>query len=158
MDGIFYLPSPSSFKITSTNEAVTAPVDTNENILNTYRGTWTVNTVIRWTLDATCTNNANAKNLRVRLGGIGGTIYYQRNMASTTGMTVSGMIVNRGVTDSQEGSVTAGTTHAGVVLGWGKTTSTIDTSVPVDLIVTIEKGTGSDTVVLERFHVERLTG
>lgn len=137
-------------------EGLNAPDDTNENILFTYTRVWTPNKTIRWLLECTCVNNANAKNIRIRLNGIAGTIYYQRNLASTTGITVQGSISNRGATNSQCGSVIAGTTHTGTVLAWGKTTSAIDTSVPVSLVVTVEKATAGDLVTLERVFIEEL--
>lgn len=151
-----FVPGAANALAASFVAGITAPDDTNENILYTYSAIWTPNTVFRWTLDLSCVNNANDKNVRVRLNGIGGTIYYQRNTANTTGIVVTGMIANRGAVNSQEGAVIAGTTYTGTVLAWGKTTSAVDTSVLIPLVVTVEKATSGDTVTLERFHVERL--
>lgn len=159
--GVFFFSPATQRNFTNTSveelvEGITAPVDTNENILATFSHVWDAGTTIRWLIEATCSNNTNTKNIRLRLGGIGGTIYYQRNMVNTTGITVQGTISNRGVTNSQVGSVIAGSTHTGTLLAWGKTTSTIETSAGTDLVVTVEKTTGSDVMTLERLIIEIL--
>lgn len=140
------------------NTAINGPDDTVENIVYTYTGVWKPNTAIRWMMEVTAVSNANAKNVRLRLGGISGTVYYQRDVGSATGFTIQGTIANRAATNSQVGSVIAGTTHAGVVLAWGKTTSSVDTSVPFTIVVTIEKATAGDLVTLERMYIERMQG
>jgi hypothetical protein len=65
--------------------AVSGAADTNENILATITipaGAMGLNGILRVYADYTVTNNANAKTLRVRLSGIGGTVLDSKNAAS----------------------------------------------------------------------------
>ena len=100
----------------------------------------------------TFTNNANVKTVRVRLGGISGTIHSA--IAGASALTYKGhcMIMNRGAQDSQVGQVadtSIFTTSVNALV-----TGAIDTSVDQDLIISIQKATGTDVGTLEAYSVE----
>lgn len=135
--------------------AVSGSNDTNENTLATVTvpaGAMGANGALRiWTL-WTFTNNANAKTPRIRLGGASGTIWFAANAASAaTGQFIT-IIRNRNAANSQVGFQTGGT-------NWGVSatacqTGTTDTASAQDLVITVQKGTGTDTMTLEAYTVE----
>lgn len=99
------------------------------------------------------TNSANNKQLRVRFGGIGGTVY----LLATTTTTVSGRhiteIANRGAANSQFGSPSN--------LNFGNnasaaTTSAIDTTAAVDIVLTAQLTNSGETITLESYSCELL--
>lgn len=103
--------------------------------------------------DATwsCTNNANAKVVRARLGGIGGAIIGALTVTSFPSARHWGFATNRGAENSQvsfTGSSGLGTTSS--TLG----TSAIDTTVDQDIVFTAQNGNAGDTITLERWRVE----
>jgi hypothetical protein len=103
------------------------------------------------------TNNANAKTVRFRLGGASGTQFATVNIASALSADVSRMIQNRNSASSQVGNISATSVGAfGVTSGNAVVTATVDTTAAVDLIISIQKGTGTDSTVLERYTVEVL--
>ena len=114
------------------------------------------NGVIRVQLLWTVTNNANAKTLRIRLGGIGGTAHMTISGASTVSVTAHRVIANRNSQSSQVSSSAATTAFgngaAAVVTG------AIDTSASQTLVITAELGNIADTVTLESYLVELLNG
>lgn len=130
------------------------PSDTNENIV----GTITLpkigpNGMIRLSCQVSCTNNANAKTFRVRLGGIGGTIHGEVALASTTGGTFVTTIRNQNSVSAQKAFM-HGATNVGAIKVWGETSNTQDTDAAPTLVVTLLKATGGDTFTLENFTAE----
>lgn len=95
---------------------------------------------------ATHTNSANTKTIRVRLGGIGGTIYSE--VAGTTEGTTYDVlqIANRNNAASQ--------------VGWSiftvvaPITSTINTAAATTLVITGQLAVGGETVTLQDYAVE----
>jgi len=131
--------------------AVNAPADTNENILATITipaGAMGLNGIIRFVSDISCTNNVNAKTMRLRFSGIGGTVLDTTNMASVGARTQSIMIFNRGVANSQR--VIYYTNNQTIY----PTSSAVDTSVATTLVLTMVKATAGDTVTLESYLAE----
>lgn len=102
-----------------------------------------------WTL----TNNANAKALRNRLGGLAGTEY--QNIAGANLVTVATMcrIVNRGALNSQLG-LPVGLNAFGVTSTSAIVTSAIDMSVDQSVVISVQKGTGTDTATLETYTIK----
>lgn len=102
----------------------------------------------------TATNNANAKTVRCRLNGIGGTSYSDLSLASTVQNNLRVRITNRNATNSQVGITSAtrpekyGTASTSSII-----TSSVDTTANVDLVITSQKATGTDTLTLESYHV-----
>lgn len=93
------------------------------------------------------TNNANTKTLRIRLGGIGGTVLMQLAATTTASLTDIGRkILNRGATNSQVSHVlnAFGSTSSGAAA-----TSAIETNAGTTLVFTVQLGNAADTASLE---------
>jgi len=134
--------------------AVVAPAsDTNENILATVNipgnliganGSVVIDTL--WS----CTNNANVKTARIRLGGIGGTIVGSMTLTSSLSGRHLARFTNRNSEASQVFSLSgSGTGSSGAAIG----TATINTANSQDLVITALKATGTDTMTLEAYRV-----
>jgi hypothetical protein len=147
------------YVLAQSGTAVTAAVDTNENILGTATipasamGTLAL---VRVTASWTCNNSANVKTIRVRLGGAAGTIYHSGALTSSTGGMQFVWVQNANAANAQVGGgygfVVGGTSLLGVT----KTTSAIDTSASTTLVITAQKATAGDTMTLDNFTVELL--
>jgi len=134
---------------------IAVPADTNENILvpvTVPAGAMGPNGVLRVITLWSFTNNANNKTMRVRLGGIGGTIYLNSVIAAALSSQQQTIIQNRNAEDSQIGAGAAaaafGTSTAAVV------TSAVDTAQSAVLAITGMKASAGDSLVLERYLVE----
>lgn len=137
--------------------AVAAPADLVENALATITvpaGAIGPNGQIRIRALISYTNNANSKTLRIRLGGIAGTV-----LATEAGVTTQlssefiGAIANRNAANSQIGRVDAfrGTGAATV---YPIVTSAVDTAVSTTIVITGEKTVATDAITLESVLVE----
>ena len=137
---------------------IVAPTDTSENVLATIsvtNGIMTGAGCIRWDVVLSTDNNANAKTLRIRLGGIGGSVLFTRSITSTTGNTLLGRTCNRNSASSQYTWLVTGSTHGGGVFASGAPTVTsVDTTSTQSLVITMQKATGADAVALEAYSVE----
>lgn len=139
---------------------ITAPTDTNENVLATITvpaNTLGANGRLIVTTLWGFTNNANAKTIRVRFSGASGTQYLQTNYASAAFLRDQREIVNNNATNSQIGFGGSGTG------GWGNgasanTTSSVDTTAATTLVISAQKGTDSDTITLDYYRVEYVYG
>jgi hypothetical protein len=130
----------------------TAPLDTSENILATIAipaGLLGISGRVEIMMGFSVTNNANAKTIRARLGGIGGTILATASPASVGGAGFLWTIANRGAANSQYG----GPGNYGIGAG-GPATAAIDTTAAQDLVITIQKATGADAVTLDQYEVK----
>lgn len=138
--------------------AVAAPHtgDTNETVLATISvpaGAMGANGRIRISTLWTANNDASAKLVRVRLGGIGGTIYGQVTLANVNTGRISVEIANRNSANSQVGNTYMGTG------GWGTTTTAVvtgavNTAAATTIVLTVELADSADTVTLESYCVE----
>jgi len=152
MSGAFYVLGKSAVQSSHTG-------NTSETILATITipaGAMGANGVIRYSSIWTFTNNANAKTINIRLGGIGGTAI--STLALTTGQSARlfTWTANRNSQASQV-SWPAG------VAGWGSnggglTPSVIDTSVSTTLVFTGTLANSGDTISLEQYMVELCYG
>jgi hypothetical protein len=140
--------------------SVSGSADTNENILGTTTipaGALSTGGGIRVKFKFTYTNSANNKTLRVRFGGIAGTLYLsvvQTTSASTWGEVILG---NAGATNSQQGFGVYYTGSAGITGPSGAViTSAIDTTAATTLVITGQKATAGETLTLEMFTAELL--
>lgn len=95
------------------------------------------------------TNSANLKTGRVRLGGIGGTIYLSVPVTASTHMIQRFRIANRNSAASQIGGALSGGTGTGSTLA----TSALDTTASVDLVFTGQCANAADTITLEEYTV-----
>lgn len=112
------------------------------------------NGVLNVTFFVSYPNNANTKTLRIRLGGIGGTIVLADAPTTTTSTRYNRTIQNRNSLTSQ----IAGTGGGG---GYGSSgsailTSAINTANAFDLVITGQLADGADTLILESALVEIL--
>jgi hypothetical protein len=104
--------------------------------------------LVTWTV----TNSANNKVLRIRFGGAAGTAY--SSVTVTTNATYSDMrrIRNRGATNSQVGGASGGAN----ALGTSTTsviTSSLDTSVAQDIVLSAELANTGETITLQSYEV-----
>ncbi len=133
------------------NTAVTAPNDTNENTLYTVAipgGAMGPNGSIRVGTVWTCTNNANAKTLKVKHGG---NIILNTLAASGAGAIQHVKTSNRNSPNSQVcSSVGSGTTST-------VSTYALDTTQTQNVTITAQKATAGDSIILESVLVEIIT-
>jgi hypothetical protein len=138
--------------------AVAVPLtgSTSETILATITipaGALGPNGILRITTLETNNNNANAKTLRYRLGGIGGTEFL--TYAASTNVTFHTVrsIQNRGSQALQVGPP-AGLSNVMAPTTTAPATATIDTSAETTLVITGQLGVGTDNMSLESYVVE----
>jgi hypothetical protein len=139
---------------------VTAPADTNENILATINIPANVMGpygALKIRAQWYTTNNANVKTARVRLGGIGGTDYYGANLAGNLSIVSELVIQNRNDVASQYGPPLGLVAGLGVS-ALGPTTSTVNTAAATTLVITAQKATAGDTMILISWIVECCAG
>lgn len=110
---------------------------------------------VRIQFHVSCTNNVNAKTMRVRYGGAAGTILIATSVASGTGFGFWMTLQNRGATNSQYLNIGADAFHPLGSSGPGQTFS-IDTSAAASLVISSQKGTGTDSLSLESYLIEVL--
>jgi hypothetical protein len=137
--------------------AVSGAADTNENTLATI--TVPANAlgangclVIRTSWEVT--NNANAKTGRVRFSGASGTVFHAPSLASIASAAFETLIANVNATNSQKG----GSSSAAGTGGWGGSsvalpTASVDTTAETTIVITGQKGTGTDTLTLAGYQV-----
>lgn len=132
---------------------ITAPADTNENTLATItipagaigaNGSLDVYALFRFT------NGADDKITRMRLGGISGTIVHQLTHTTVNARDILVTIGNRNAENSQISRsafwipYTAPTNNP--------TPATVDTSAATTLVITGQKETGANTLILEGYR------
>lgn len=101
----------------------------------------------------TITNSANSKTVRVRFGGAGGTAYAA--LAATTSTSISDLrrIRNRNSASSQVGAFNAGGSVGLGANGNALTTSAVDTSAAVDIVLSGQLANTGETITLESYEV-----
>ena len=117
------------------------------------------NGVLRITTHWSYTNNANAKTLSVRFGGVSGTQYLANNVSTSATTRDQRHIHNVNANNSQKG----GMVGAVSVGGWGSNanapvTSTLDTTTAKDIVISGVLANAGDTVTLESYLVEIVYG
>jgi len=137
--------------------AVSGAADTNENTLATITvpaNAMGANGQIHIRLRGTFTNNANVKTLRIRLGGIAGTILFTQTVTSSVCTQMDVVIGN--VNDAAVqvawfvGTRGTGTAEGGAA---APTAGAVDTTAAQDLVITMQKATGTDTMTLTGYSV-----
>jgi hypothetical protein len=114
------------------------------------------NGALRVTSHWACTSNANAKTIRVRWDGISGVAFLSANATATTGCVAATHIGQNNTTFGQVGSSSV-VMNAGYVVGSSQgSTAAADTSAATSLVITGQKGTGTDTLTLQSYVVELL--
>lgn len=154
------LPAQSRFQtLAQSSVAVAGAADTNENVLASIivpGNSLGPNGRLRLTTAWSLTNNANNKTLRARLGGLAGVAFSSVVAASALSYVMRTDIANRNNAASQIGGLSLG---GGMGLATvALPTATIDTSADALLVLTGQKATAGDSLVLEWFILESLFG
>jgi hypothetical protein len=132
--------------------AVSAPADTNEDILAQFvipAGSMGINGVVMVHTLWSFTNSINAKTARVRLGGITGMIAQAVACASQLSGQFVTWIANRSAFASQITGAAALTADG--LSTAANVTGTIDMSVQQTVVITAQKATGGETMTLEGY-------
>lgn len=141
---------------------VATPADTSEDILATITtpaGALGPNGYIVVEGMAAFNNNANAKAIRVRFGGIGGTAYLAATGFTTQlGIQWRTIIQNRNAANSQVGGSPYIVADSGTLFTTAKQTGAVDTTAATTLVITGQKAVAGDTLTLERYQVELVYG
>lgn len=159
ISGQMWLPVAGSVIIGRSAVAVSAPNDTNEDILATITVPGKLlgpNGQLRVSTLFTVTNSANNKTLRARLGGAAGTAMYAVVVTTTVNVNDQRIIANRGAQNSQIGpganSASFGQSATAVQA------AAIDTSVDQTIVLSGQKATAGETITLESYLVEAIPG
>lgn len=115
------------------------------------------NGILRITSVFSFTNSANNKTLRFRLGGIGGTAFYDAVYTANQSILTTRIIQNRNSASSQVGGPSASINAFGANAS-APATGTINTAVAQDLVITGQMAALAETITLESFLVELLYG
>lgn len=138
--------------------AVTAPAnDTAENILATISiaaNTILANDALEITTMWSMTGSTNAKTLRIRLGGIGGTAFLSSAQTGGTTVAVQNLIIIRFPTTATQKAWNSGNTNVYATGTGAATTGAIDMTALQTLVITGQKATGSETLALESYSVK----
>lgn len=113
-----------------------------------------VNGQIRVSAYWSCTNSANNKTMRVRLGGIAGSVCF--STVQTTGNLVKAEIViaNRNSASSQLLTATAARPTDGLVTTTMPTPIAVDTGASQDLVISGQLANTGEIITLEGYNVE----
>lgn len=102
------------------------------------------------------TNGANAKTLRVRWDGISGQAFLSVNATSTAGCSAVTHIGQNNTSFGQVGSSLAVMTAGYVAANSQGSTAVANTAGSTSLVITGQKGTGTDTLTLQSYVIELL--
>lgn len=141
--------------LAASSAAVSCAADTNENTLATITippGAMGIDGILRITAQWTFTGSTNSKTWRVKFGGTS----YQDNgttSASVTSLRSMTEVRNVNAANSQKGS-SLSLTVAGSVPATAPTTSAVDTTAAVAVLITGTKGLAGETLTLDSYLVE----
>lgn len=142
--------SAASAHTGDTNETVKATVTVPANALG-------INGILVVGSTWSYTNSANNKNMRIRLGGIGGTVCMNFTATTTANYSDQRRITNRALTNSQIVSSSSGGTPGGLGTGTNALVAPAsDTTAALDLVLTCQLALGSETLTLESYLVQLL--
>jgi hypothetical protein len=133
-----------------TNEATLATCNIPANAMG-------ANGLLRITTTWEYTNSANNKTVRVRFGGLSGTVY-QAVVSTTTAVSrLQADIFNANATNSQKGGPAGG--FAGGFSSTAQTvvTSAVDTTAAVSLVFTGQLASAAENVQIDHYLVELIT-
>lgn len=140
---------------------VVTPTDTTEDILATIQipaGILGLNGYLEAFAKFTCTNNANVKTVRMRLGtSIAGTAILTAAITSNTGAVASAIVTQKGVASSQDASAIV-TLDAATNVITANQALTLDLSASqaaaINLYVTAQKATAGDVLTLKFLRIK----
>ena len=132
---------------------VTAPTDISENTLATINIPANIgaNAKIRYEFDFAVASNANGKTMKLKIGGSN---IVNQDLANTANWRFVGTLTNLNATNSQWAStliINSSVTPTSAALG---ATAAIDTTSATTMVITMQKGTGSDSVILKSYLFE----
>lgn len=136
--------------------AVSAPGDVNENVLITVTlrgGSLGLSGGIEAVVDLSLTSNANAKTLRWRLGGLSGTVISSLNAASKSADLCFMYFSNRGSASAQKIATWDIFTNATYQ---NSSTTAVDTTQSIDLVLTMQKASAGDTVTVNQALIRQI--
>ena len=96
------------------------------------------------------TNSANSKTLRIRFGGTSGTAYFNTASTTTANFRTNFTIANANSTNAQVGGSPAGLIAASSTAA---STSSVDTTAPVDIVFRGLLANSSETITLVHYWV-----
>lgn len=159
-DHVYVAPQSGQWRLLGMNAvAVSHTGNTTETTLATIpvpAGAMGANGAIRVKVRGTCTNNANTKTPRVRLGGIGGSSFVGVAFTTVGTWMYEVIIQNRNSTASQLGSTYGNRTTDLVVVEHPRVTATVSTSSAQDLVITVQLGNAADSISVESYTVETM--
>lgn len=100
-------------------------------------------------------NTANAKTCRVRYSGNAGTIYSAPSLVSDVTGRIETDIINRGATNSQVGT-SLKIKGASFSTGVDAVYSAVDTTAATTIVLSIQRATATDNIVIEQFRIEMI--
>jgi hypothetical protein len=142
--------------IASTAVGTTLTGSTTETVLGTVTipaGAMGANGWIRVTTLWNYTSSANTKTLRIRFGGLTGTVYQNLTPTTTLSAMTQRLIMNRNSLSSQIGPAIASQNSFGQQAAT-LPTSTLNTGVAQDLVITGQLASAAETITLEGYIVE----
>jgi len=145
------------YPLQSSAVAASCPADTTEDVLATVTipaGSMGANGWLRMMGFWSFTNNGNNKTVRVRLGGVSGTVLLQYVFTTHINMRAMLEIGNANSQSSQVGTLSYSTSSGATQSA--KNTAAIDTSSATTLVFTGQKASSGDTLTLESYLVELL--
>lgn len=143
----------------NTNVAAAHTGDTTETVKFTVTvpgGYMGPNGRLRIKVSATYTNSADSKSIRVRLGGLAGTLFGQSINTTTAGATFEFDIANANNAAVNVGGVTSG--QGGWSTSSASTSGTVNTAVDQDLVVTAQLANSGETITITSVCAELLYG
>lgn len=147
--GTWYVVGASSVQTSHTG-------DTNETTLATITvpaGAMGANGFVRVFALYSFTNSVNAKTCRVRFNGIGGTVYASAGLTSVATWRAEASIGNRNSASSQVGGPN-NTTNTFSSSTTAVSTSAVDTTSAVDIVLTGQLTNSGETIAIESYVVE----
>jgi len=145
--------SGSSRMITSSAVAITSPLDTNNNTLATVvipGGSMGPNGIIRVTLWVTMSGSTN-KLFRLRLGGV---TLGTHTLSTSATAQCQYEIANRNNESLQIGQTNSAQSFREFAAGAVFLTTAINTAVDQNLTFEVQKTTGAENYIIERYSVE----
>lgn len=119
--------------------------DTGEEFMQFTIPALGINSATRWSIYTNQINNANVKTVRVRLSGTAGTIFLASAVASMARSGFIGIIQNEGATGKQFAYAVALNNSTAIT---GDTLGLIDTSVSTTGVISLQRATATDNIVL----------
>jgi hypothetical protein len=143
-----------NFILGQTSQNVAVPSQTTEYAfatLNIPAYTLGANGLIRIKGRVLCTNNANAKTLRVRFGGVSGAVVFSAAMANSSYVSFSCEIGN---TNTNAQSTVGDYTKDATMVAALAVTSALNTTSAQSVVISGQKATAGDTLILLNYCVE----